>query len=304
MATVRELLNKGICNADVVGGGLGTETSKGCATLITAAKSLLLISPNAEIKKDADLYAEIDRLILAGKARVLRGVESFEENGSDDAVETAADDTMKVTNEGKYAFTVTFSKGLFFNRAMHSLKGFKRWNVAIIDDQGVYGVETETGLKGFNTGMFQPQKISFPSNTTSQTEGLRFQFLDRYELDEDYGFIMDSSLRKLKGITEIELQYANEPVAGDSVITARAVLAMDRGIAYEGATFADFRLTVNGTDRNPTAGTDTTTAGTYPLTIPLPALAAGDVLVLSMPVHKGPDGDYYKASGVEYTIPA
>lgn len=303
MATVGELINKGLCGSSEIGGGLGTETSKGCATLITAAKIIVAIAPNAEIRKGEELYAEIDRLMLEGKMRILRGVESFEENGSDDAVETAADDTMKITNEGKYAFLVTFSKGLFFNKAMHSLKGFKRWNVMIIDEQRIYGVETKTGLKGFATGMFQPQKISFPSNTTSQTEGLRFQFLERYELDQDYGFINDTSLRKLKGITEIELEYVNEPMAGDTTLTARAVLAMDNGILYEGATFGDFRLTVNGEERNPTAGDDSTTSGRYPLTFPAPALASGDKVLLSMPVHKGPDGDYYKSSGQEVIVP-
>lgn len=302
MATVAELLNKGKCHSDGFGSALGAETSKGCATLITAAKMIILIAPNAEIKKDAELYSEIDRLVLAGQMEILRGVQNFEQNGSDDATETLPDDTMRVTNEGKYAFLASFTNGLFFNKALHSLKGYKRWNVLLVDANGVYGVETETGLKGFNTGMLQPAKLSFPSPTAGQQEGLRFQFLDRYELDEDYGFIMDSGIRKLKGVTEIKLALVNEPLAADTTVTAKAVLAMDESIAYEGATFADFDLTASGVDKAPTAGDDATTGGTYVLTVP--ALAAADELVLSMPVHKGPDGDYYKANGVSYSIPA
>lgn len=304
MATVAEQLNKGKCSTDAVGNALGAETSKGCATLITSAKMLIAVAPGEEIKKDAELYSEIDRLILAGKAEILRGVESFEENGNDDTIETLPDDTMKVTNEAKYTFLVSFSKGLFFNKALHSLKGFKRWSIYIVDENGIFGVETDTGLKGFNVGMFQPQKISFPTNSTGQQEGLRFQFSDRYELDDDYGFIVDPNIRKMKGITEVRLRFANAPIVGDTTLTVKAALAMDEGVLYEGATFGEFGVSVNGAAKAPTAGDDSATPGVYPLTIPAPAIAAGDEVVVRMPIHKGPDGDYYKSSGVAYSVPA
>lgn len=304
MATIAELLNKGRCNIEGQGAPLGAETSKGCATLIDKTQTIIAIAPGAELKKDQTVQSEIDRLVLAGKLEIFRGVQNFEQNGSDDATETLPDDTMRVTNEGKYAFLASFTNGLFFNKALHSLKGFKRWNILLVDEKGVYGVETETGLTGFTAGMIQPAKLTFATPSAGQTEGLRFQFLERYELDSDYGFIMDSSLRKLKGVTEVRLEFQNEPLALDTSITMNAALAMDEGVPYEGATFADFEVKVNGSLKNPTAGDDTTTAGIYPLTLPTPALAAGDDIVVTMPVHKGADGDYYKSVGVSYSIPA
>lgn len=304
MATISELLNKGKCNVEGAGAALGAETSKGCATLIDKTQMIIAIAPGAELKKDQNVHSEIDRLVLAGKMEIFRGVQNFEENGSEDATETLPDDTTRVTNEGKYAFLAGFTNGLFFNKAMHSMKGFKRWNILLVDEKGMYGVETPTGLTGFTTGMIQPAKLGFATPTTGQTEGLRFQFLERYELDSDYGFIMDSSIRKLKGVTEVKLEFENDPIATDTTITAKAVLAMDESVEYEGADFEDFKLTVNSETKNPTAGDDTTTSGVYPLTLATPALEAGDELYLSMPVHKGPDGDYYKSIGVSYSIPA
>lgn len=301
MPTVGELLNKGRCHVEGSGGALGAETSKGCATLIDKTQMIIAIAPGAELKKDADPNAELDRLILDGKAEILRGVQSFEENGSDDATETLPDDTTRVTNEGKYTFLAGFTNGLFFNKALHSLKGFKRWNIMLVDEKGIYGHETETGLTGFSTGMIQPAKLGFASTTTGQTEGLRFQFLERYEIDSDYGFIMDSSIRKRKGVTEVKLEYVNEPMASDTTITARAVLAMDESVEYEGASSEDFRLTADGEDKHPTGGDDSATAGQYVLTVP--ALDAGDDLHLWMPVHRGPDGDFYKSTGSSYSIP-
>ena len=299
MATVGELLNKGKC---ALGDSLGLETSKGCATLLTSAKTIVLIHPNEEIKSDATLESELERLFLAGKIDFARGVQNFEENGSDDATETLPDDTMRVTNEGKYTFLATFTDGLYKNKALHSKKGFKRWNTMIIDQNGIFGVKTETGLKGFTTGMIQPAKITFPSPSQGQVEGLRFQFLERYELDEDFGFIMDSSLKKMKGVTEVALSYVNEPADADTTVTVKATLAMDTSVLYEGGEFGDFKITAGGTANDPTAGDDSTTAGTYPLTVT--ALAAGVEVITSMPVHKGPDGDFYKANAISYSIPA
>lgn len=301
MATVGELLNKGRCNVDGAGAALGAETSKGCATLIDKTQMIIAIAPGAELKNDADPNAELDRLILEGKAEILRGVQSFEENGSDDATETLPDDTTRVTNEGKYTFLAGFTNGMFFNKALHSLKGFKRWNIMLVDDKGVYGYRTATGLTGFTTGMIQPAKLGFASTTTGQTEGLRFQFLERYELDSDYGFIMDSTIRKRKGVTEVKLEYVNEPMAADTTVVARAVLAMDESVEYEGASFEDFVMTADGEAKDPTGGDDTTTPGEYVLTVP--ALEAGDDIHLRMPVHRGPDGDFYKSAGSSYSIP-
>lgn len=301
MANVAELLNKGKCN---LSGALGLETSKGCATLLTAAKVLIPIAPGEEIKKDANLYDEIDRLILAGKMDILHGVQNFEENGSDDATETLPDDTMRVTNEGKYAFLGTFTNGLFFNKAMHyTLKGFKRWNWLIVDANGIYGVETATGLKGFTTGMTQPQKLTLPNPSQGQVEGIRFQFLHRYELDEDFGFIMDTNLKKIKGVTEVKLAYVNEPTAADTTLTVDAVLAMDESVTYDGGDFADFSFAVDGTPNNPSAGDDSAQDGRYVLTIDTP-IAGGTSTVLKMPIQKGPDGDYFKASPLTFEVPA
>lgn len=301
MATVEEELNKGKCAIDGSGNNLGLETSKGCATLITSAKTIIMIHPNEEIKNGETLEDEIDRLMLAGKMDIARGVQNFEENGSDDATESLPDDTMRVTNEGKYAFLSTFTNGLFFNKALHSLKGFKRWNILLVDQKGVYGHRTETGLAGFTTGMIQPAKLSFPSPSQGQTEGLKFQFLERYELDSDYGFIMDTSLRKLKGVTEVALNYVNEPAATDTDLKVKATLAMDSTTLYEGGEFGDFKFTSAGAANDPTAGDDSVEAGVYVLTVT--ALAAGDSTELRMPIQKGPDGDFYKGSPVSYDIP-
>lgn len=307
MATVSSLINSGLCAFQDL---LGTETSKGCTNQIKAAKSIWLIAPGAEFRAGEDYEAEKERLILASKLIPLKGVNTFEENGSEDAVETLSDDTQIVTNEGKYKFTATFTSGLYFNKALHSVKGYRNWNVIIIDGDGVYGTSTTGGgLTGFTTGMMQPAKLTIGSNSAGQKEGIMFQFLDRAELDQDFAFISDSSARKQKGVTQIELSLVNAPADTDTTLTVKAVLAQDKSIAFTGVDYQKFLVTAAGVTANPTAGDDSATEGTYVLTVgALVAAQEGSVKLFdnsgNTSVVKGADGDYYKSNLLTYTVAA
>ncbi|MEZ7496469.1 hypothetical protein QO206_13305 [Leeuwenhoekiella aequorea] len=305
MATIGEAINSGLCALQNV---LGSEISKGCVTQIKAAKSIWAIAPGEKFNVGETFESEKDRLIKAGKLLIFRGVNTFEENGSEDASETLADDTQLITNEGKYKFTATFTNGLFFNAALHSIKGFRNWNILLVDGTGIYGTKTTNGsLTGFTTGMIQPAKLAIGTNAAAQKEGLQFQFLEREELDKDYAFIADSTLRKQKGVTQINLSYVNAPSDGDTTLTVKATLAQDGSVAFGGSTFSDFLFTVGGTTSNPTAGDDSAKTGTYVLTVP--SLSTGNEVALKLfkenaSVIVGPDGDYYKSNLLTTTVVA
>jgi len=297
MATTKEMINSGLCALQDV---LGTDISKGCVSQIQAAKSIWAIAPGESFRAGEDFESEKTRLILASKLVILNKVNTFEENGSDDAVETLADDTMGVTNEGKYKFLATFTNGVYFNKALHSIKGFRNWNIMIVDGKGVWGTKTTLGgLTGFTTGMIQPAKLQTGTNAAIQKEGLGFQFTDRTELDVDFGFIVDSTARKQKGVTQIELSFVNAPKASDAVVTVKAVLAQDKAIAFTGIGFANFLIGKNATSSAPTGGADTTIPGTYPLATT--AISVNDQITVKLfsentSVIVGPDGDYYKSN--------
>lgn len=305
MATIGEAINSGLCALKDV---LGSEISKGCVSQIKAAKAIWAIAPGEKFNVGESFESEKDRLIKAGKLLIFRGVNTFEENGSDDTTETLADDTQLITNEGKYMFLATFTNGLFFNAALNSIKGFRNWNVLLVDGTGIYGTKTTDGsLTGFSTGMIQPAKLQIGTNAAAQKEGLKFQFLEREELDKDYAFIADSSLRKQKGVTQINLSFVNAPSDSDTTLTVKATLAQDGSFAFTGSTFADFLLTKDGVTANPTAGDDSATDGTYVLTVA--SISTGDELALKLfkenaSVIVGPDGDYYKSNTLTATVVA
>lgn len=303
MSTIAEDINSSLCS---LGTTIGGEIGKTCVSQITAAKSIWLISPGEEFVAGQTYESELSRLILAGKLVPLRGVNTFEENGSDDASETLADDTQGVTNEGKYKFLATFTNGMFFNKALHSYKGFRKWNVLIVTNEGIWGTETSTGgLTGYTTGMIQPAKLTVGSNTSIQKEGLMFQFVERPELDSDFAFRSDTAARKVKGVTQVALSFVNAPADTDTTLTVKAVYAQNTSEAFTGIDYAKFLNTVNGSASNPTAGDDSTTTGTFVLTVA--ALSTADTGVVQFgsgnaTVITGADGDYYKSNALAYTV--
>ena len=150
--TGTELINRGSCGGD--SGSLGSNLSGGCLHIFKAAASIWAISPSTDLdpSEDWSVLSYWQTLQAQGKLVVLKGVTSFEENGSDDAIETEEDDTQEVTNEGKYTFLATFKKGLFNNRVLHSLKGFGGWKFIIVDKAGsILMTQNSTGFGRVST---------------------------------------------------------------------------------------------------------------------------------------------------------
>ena len=256
----------------------------------------------------------MDEAIAAGNLLIFKGVNTFEENGDDDQIETLDDSTKIVTNEGKYAFLATFTNGLYFNAAMHTIKGFGNWNFAIVDSKGnIFGTtNTAAGFTGFDTGMVQPAKLQLGTTSQGQKEGLMFQFLNREELDENYALIekinLDFDPRTKDGVNDVTLTYVNTPSDTDTTITVKAVLTKDLSTAVSGGTYSNFLRTSDAATENPTAGDDSTTAGTYVLTVA--AISTGEVETIRLYDNSNNraiialDGEHYKSNTATATAVA
>ncbi len=271
MALVKELLNLGSCGA---GAAIGLNVSKGCIHILRASQTIGLMLPGTYLDPEREFNLEyVQELQEEGKVSLLTQVRTFEENGSDDAVETLEDDTQFVTNEGKYKFLCTYTKGLFFNKGLHSLKGFGNYSTFFIDKEGnIFMTERlGGGAKGFTTGMIQPAKLQFPSNTVGQKEGLMFQLLERFEVDSNYVFIdsktLDFDPRQLEDSTEVSLSYVNDPSNADTTITFKAVLAQDNKTPLEGLESNDLEFTVDGVSQSITPVAVAGKPGEYTATV-------------------------------------
>lgn len=312
MTTIAEIANKGACGAGSV---LGTNSKKGCLQQLSSVRSIWLFSPGSSFATGSTFnLAAVKTLQKQGKLIVLQGVNTFEENGDDDAIETLDDTTKIVTNEGKYSFDMTFTNGRYFNKALHTLKGFGNWNAAFVDSKGTIlgAINTSSGLTGFDTGMMQPKKLQFGTTSAGQKEGLMLQFLDRNEVDSGYMMIEKANLDfdplKVEGVSEVILSYTSTPSNTDTTISVKATLA-DNKTAVEGLLHTQFLRKSDSATENPSAGSDSVTAGTYVLTVA--AISTGEVETIELydnsnnrGIIEDTNGDLYQSAEITATAVA
>ena len=229
-----------------LGAVLGTGT-KGCKQFLKKATSLWFVPDGFEFDGTATLdEAYAKQLQAEGNLIVLKGAKTFTDNSSDDIIETLEDGTKQIATLGLYEFALTFINGLAFHAALHSLNSFGSYNVLFVDRDGnILGTKASSGnLKGFSLNMLQAMKLSFPTDSVGQKEGIGFQLSNRQELDTDYIYISSNLLdgfqpQMLDGINEVVLGFAQVPADGDTSLVVSAKLKQNQK-ALKGADTADF----------------------------------------------------------------
>ena len=281
MSTVLELINRGSCGAGAV---LGTGSKKSCLKQLTAARSLWAFAPGFGLSGTLT-KTSVQLLQAQGLLIVLTGVNTFEENGDGDNIETLDDTTQIVTNQGKYKFMSTFTNGLDFHAALQTMNGFGNWNFSIVTSRGdIFGTLGSGDIfTGFDTGMVQAEKLQFGTTQAGQKEGISFQFLDRAEVDSDWAMIeranLDFDPRKIEGINECTVSYEAAPQDTDTTVQVKVTL-QDNKTPVSGLDHQDFTRIYDGTTSNPTAAAEVGVSGVYNLTVA--AVATGKVETIEL----------------------
>jgi len=263
-----------------LGAVLGTGT-KGCKQFLKKATSLWFVPDGFEFDGTATLNeAYAKQLQAEGNLIVLKGAKTFTDNSSDDIIETLEDGTKQIATLGLYEFALTFINGLAFHAALHSLNSFGSYNVLFVDRDGnILGTKASSGnLKGFSLNMLQAMKLSFPTDSVGQKEGIGFQLSNRQELDTDYIYISSNLLdgfqpQMLDGINEVVLGFAQVPADGDTSLVVSAKLKQNQK-PFKGADTADFLLTKDGSTLTQTVAE--TPDGLYTFTVA--AVASNEVI--------------------------
>ena len=281
MAALSDIYNLVTCGLGAV---LGTGT-KGCKQFLKKASALWFV-PDGFIFNGAETLDEtyVQTLQEQGNLIVLKGARTFTDNSSEDVIETLEDGTKQVATLGMYEFALTFINGLAFHAALHSLNSFGSYNVLFVDRDGnILGTKANNGgLKGFNVGMLQAMKLSFPTDAVGQKEGLGFQLLTRSELDINYVYISQSQLgtffpQNVDGINEVTLAFDSVPTDTDTTLVVTAKNKQNGG-AFIGALTADFLITNNGATLAQTV--NEAPDGTYTFTVA--ALSTGEAITAQL----------------------
>ena len=307
MAAQNTIYNLVVCGLAAV---LGTGT-KGCKQFLKKAASLWFVPDGFEFDGSEAFDETYIKLLQAqGNLIVLKGAKTFTDNSSEDIIETLEDGTKQVATLGMYEFALTFINGLAFHAALHSLNSFGSYNVLFVDRDGnVLGTKAPSGnLKGFSLNYMQGMKLSFPSDSVGQKEGLTFQLSTRKELDTNYVYIQQTQLgtfepQNLDGINEVVIEFDSVPTDASTSIVATMKLKQNQA-PFTGVDSADVLLTRNAATLAQTVVESP--AGTYTYTVTANTLNDDITLQAYDTVNSRAvidmDGDLYKSNTATTTV--
>ena len=279
MALLNTIYNLVSCGTDAI---LGTGT-KGCKQFLKKATSIWITQQGFNYDGAATLdetYAQLEQ--AKGNLIILKGIKTFTDNSSEDVIETLDDGTKQIATLGLYEFAATFINGLAFHAALHSLNSFGSYDITFVDRDGnLLGTKAADGsLKGFSVGMLQAMKLSFPTDSTGQKEGIMFQFSNRGELDDDYVYIQQSQIepfnpQNLDGVNEVILTGAIPTnSATEWVVTAKSKQNQN---AWVGGLTGDFEIKRDGVVESQTVAE---VDGVYTFTIA--SIVTGEVFTIHL----------------------
>jgi hypothetical protein len=184
------LQNLGDCKGAVSGTGLGN-----CSNLeIGDLKGIGLLNKNEKFTTLTS--TSFIELLVKGKLHQLLGVEDFEVANAENETFTSSQGFAKTIRQSKPTETLTFRKGMCFDKALTSLVSNNAFDVVKYYDKGILLATTKDGvnMKGFNVGMIDKQKYSHLSGGDPANSKIMYQLVDSLELDLYWVFIPYTSL--------------------------------------------------------------------------------------------------------------
>lgn len=226
----------------------------------------------------------VAELIADGKITVLENINAVEPDNVENSYEDIGRGVTSLANQGLYGLKIKFRAGEYFDKVLKSLSGTSRFDLLAVDGEGkllgTYAPDGES-LKGYTLGEHQVELTEGKFDKNSSIQVLKVQFLETDEFSDPAIKYADDDFngRNASPLNDIKLVLTT-PSAADTSVTVKATYRQD-GAIFTGAVFGQFIVKINGVTANPTAGGDTTTAGTYVLT-GVTAISATDVVSVSL----------------------
>jgi hypothetical protein len=247
------LQNLGNCEGAVTGTGLGN-----CSNLeIGDFKGIGLL--NKGTKFTSLTQTSFETLITTGKLHQLLGVEDFEVANAENETFTSSQGFAKTIRNSKPTETLTFRKGMCFDKALTSLVSNNKYDVIKYFDKGVLLATTKDGvnMKGFSVGMIDKAKYTQLSGGDPANSKIMFQCVDSSELDLYWVFIPYSSLNfdplTYQGVIQTTINVVSNTAGvltlevldncNSSVDYSSVVPAVAGSFTLTGATIDDVTLT-------------------------------------------------------------
>lgn len=284
MSTGIELKNKGICG---VGNLAGFNITKGCAPLLKDIVEIHVTDADFEFDDTRDYDAEYLReLQVAGKLNILKRIDLFESQSSENQYATSSKGYESVAIEGIYKWRATFNHDVWFNKQMGALEGEYHKRVVFVDSRGSHFKTegtSENKSRGFLVAHITRGMQTFLNGTNKQAQYLDMQFAYKDEFDERPvifdGSLLDLDVKQLEPIVQAKVSFKAVPSASDTSVVLNVVYDRgNKGFVNGLTTSGDFKVLINGVEE----AADTAVQGAEDYTITTTALSANDVIEVSI----------------------
>lgn len=239
-------------------------------------------------------------LITEGKLHQLLDREAFEQATPENEIYTSPEGLIRSIRAGKPQFSITYSKGLCFHKALYKLQGNNKYDHIFYFTKGMLMCTNVAGtkLKGFNGGEFMVGTYMFQQGTEIEKGKATFQLKDAEEFNTRWVFIpydvLGFSPLEIDGVVDTVVKMDN--ISAGTTFTLDIVDGCNSSISYADVLdiIGVWSCTKNGTNLIPTAVA--VVGGKLQFTVS-PALVATDVITASLNgVAEDANLVYYKSN--------
>lgn len=127
--------------------------------------------------------------IQEGKVFPTLGIYNFEQNTPENERSTSSVGIMADIRSGKPQFSFQFTKGGCFHKALYSLSGNNRWDMAIVFEKGVLVYKNGEITRGFRNSLFSIETFRLQQGTDPQMSTAVIQLASAEEFNVYHEFI-------------------------------------------------------------------------------------------------------------------
>jgi hypothetical protein len=293
----------GSCANDYAGTGTGQCPIDQLGDFL--GEGLLNKGTTLDVETDSLTEATFKALIVDGKLHQLLDREAFEQATPDNEIYTSPEGLIRSIRAGKPQFSITYSKGLCFHKALYKLQGNNKYDHIFYFTKGMLMATNVAGtkLKGFNGGEFMVGTYMFQQGTEIEKGKATFQLKDPEEFNTRWVFmpydVLGFSPLEIDGVIETVIKI--DPISAGTTITLDVVDGCNSSVSY--ADLFDiagaYEVTKNGAEITPSAVS--IVGGKVQFTVS--ALIATDVITIKLSgVQEDVNGLYYKSNTATKTV--
>lgn len=220
-----------VCNDKVVRGTGSTICDLGSFGDLTGFIALNKGVPIEDISTESTYK----NAILANQIHPLVGIYNFEQSTPENERATSSIGVITKIRDGKPQFSLTFTKGGCFHKALYSLSGYNRFDIALVFEKGILVADENGVSKGFSAGTIDVETFKLQQGSDPQSSTVMLQLTNATQFNERHKFISFDELgfdaNSINGAIEVDLSIGTNTATS---IPVRVTAGCSQSVAVTG----------------------------------------------------------------------